>query len=73
MPVPPLSEQVAIVRHVASASGKLVESIEDVTREVGLIGEFRSRLIADVVTGKLDVRETAERLPDLDPLAVEEV
>ena len=26
--------------------------------------EYRTRLIADVVTGKLDVREAAARLPD---------
>ena len=26
--------------------------------------EYRTRLVADVVTGKLDVREAPERLPD---------
>jgi type I restriction enzyme S subunit len=26
--------------------------------------EYRTRLVADVVTGKLDVREAAARLPD---------
>lgn len=33
-------------------------------REIELIREYRTRLIADVVTGKLDVREAAMRLPD---------
>ncbi len=37
-----------------------------------LLREYRTRLIADVVTGKLDVREAAARLPDeveeLEPL-----
>ena len=33
-------------------------------REIDLLREFRTRLIADVVTGKLDVREAAARLPD---------
>ena len=33
-------------------------------REIALLREFRTRLIADVVTGKLDVREAAARLPD---------
>jgi hypothetical protein len=33
-------------------------------REVSLLREYRTRLIADVVTGKLDVREAAARLPD---------
>ena len=32
-------------------------------REIDLLREFRIRLIADVVTGKLDVREAATRLP----------
>ena len=32
-------------------------------REVALLHEYRTRLIADVVTGKLDVREAAEVLP----------
>ena len=31
---------------------------------VDLIREFRTRLVADVVTGKLDVREAAAKLPD---------
>ena len=33
-------------------------------REIDLLREYRTRLIADVVTGKLDVREAASRLPD---------
>ena len=32
-------------------------------REISLLREYRTRLIADVVTGKLDVREAAARLP----------
>jgi type I restriction enzyme S subunit len=33
-------------------------------REIDLLREYRTRLVADVVTGKLDVREAAARLPD---------
>jgi len=33
-------------------------------REIVLLREYRTRLIADVVTGKLDVREAARNLPD---------
>ena len=33
-------------------------------REISLLREYRTRLIADVVTGKLDVREAAAQLPD---------
>jgi type I restriction enzyme S subunit len=32
--------------------------------EISLLREYRIRLVADVVTGKLDVREAAARLPD---------
>ena len=37
-----------------------------------LLSEYRTRLIADVVTGKLDVREAAAGLPEVDPLAAED-
>ena len=37
-----------------------------------LIDEYRTRLIADVVTGKVDVREAAAGLPEVDPLAAED-
>ena len=33
-------------------------------RQIELLREYRIRLIANVVTGKLDVREAAARLPD---------
>lgn len=33
-------------------------------REIDLLREYRTRLIADVVTGKLDVREAAAWLPE---------
>jgi type I restriction enzyme S subunit len=42
----------------------LVEGIAGVHQEIALLREYRTRLIADVVTGKLDVREAAARLPD---------
>jgi len=33
-------------------------------REIELLREYRTRLIADVVTGKLDVREAAAKLAE---------
>ena len=33
-------------------------------QQVELVKEYRTRLVADVVTGKLDVREAATQLPD---------
>ena len=41
-----------------------VNAIEHFSRQIELLEEYRTRLIANVVTGKLDVREAAERLPE---------
>ena len=38
--------------------------IQNAHHTIALLEEYRTRLIADVVTGKLDVREAAARLPD---------
>ncbi len=60
---PPYSEQVAIADAIAQLTASIDAAIDGVRREIALLGEFRTRLIADVVTGKLDVREAAVRLP----------
>jgi len=39
------------------------------TSAISLLREYRTRLIADVVTGKVDVREASARLPETDLLA----
>ena len=39
---------------------------------MSLVNKYCTRLIADVVTGKLDVREAAAVLPEVDPLAAED-
>ncbi len=39
-------------------------AISRLHREITLLREYRTRLVADVVTGKLDVRDAAARLPD---------
>lgn len=41
-------------------------AIKQANREITLLREYRTRLIADLVTGKLDVREAASQLPDED-------
>jgi len=56
-------EQQAIVRWIEASSASLTGAIDKAGREVALLHEYRTRLIADVVTGKLDVREAAARLP----------
>lgn len=59
----PVEEQRAIVDHIKKESAPLDATISRYEREIDLLREFRIRLIADVVTGKLDVREAATRLP----------
>ena len=73
LPVPPaLAEQQTIVGYLRTGLGQVLEAISATHRDIGLLREYRTRLIADVVTGKLDVREAAARLPDeveeLEPL-----
>ena len=46
--------------------------MSETRREIDLLHEYRTRLIADVVTGKLDVRDAAAALPEADPLAAED-
>ncbi len=62
--IPPLQEQTAIIRHLRPNINDAMRSLSRVEREVSLMHEYRTRLIADVVTGKLDVRDVAARLPD---------
>jgi len=54
--VPPLQEQDAILKNVDLGTQQLVSVINKAQREIDLIREYRTRLVADVVTGKLDVR-----------------
>ena len=64
VPVPPLSEQRAIVEYLDKATADIDEAIARARRQIELLEEYRTRLIADVVTGKLDVRAAAAQLPD---------
>ena len=68
VPVPPLSEQTAIVRFLGHATAAMTRTIARVQRGIETVTEYRTRLIADLVTGKLDVRKAAAALPDPDPL-----
>ena len=62
--IPSDDEQSLVVRFVDHTTAKIDKRIADAHREGELLREYRTRLIADVVTGKLDVREAAAALPD---------
>jgi type I restriction enzyme S subunit len=64
LPVPPINEQIGIVENLSNQFAEVDLAINRTEREIDLLREYLTRLIADVVTGKLDVREAAVRLPD---------
>ncbi len=80
--LPPLTEQTTLVQSIHGATATLNTAITHASREISLLREYRTRLIADVVTGKLDVRVAVTILPeetdepevldDIDTLAEEE-
>jgi type I restriction enzyme, S subunit len=63
--VPPRAEQNAICEHLDIGLAIYDTAIARTEREIALVQEYRTRLTADIVTGKLDVREAAAGLPDL--------
>ncbi|MCJ2186664.1 restriction endonuclease subunit S [Novosphingobium beihaiensis] len=63
--VPPEAEQSAICAHVRDHTAEFDAAIRKVQSEIKFIQEFRIRLIADVVTGQLDVRDVAASLPEV--------
>ncbi len=69
--VPPLPEQAAIVRYLDMATATIDTAIDHAHHQIELLQEYRTRLIADVVTGKLDVRGLTESLPEIDSLETE--
>jgi type I restriction enzyme, S subunit len=79
VPAPPKEEQVAILAMLDRQLSPATSAEEAAIREIELLGECRARLIADAVTGRLDVRDVVARLPNdveepepLDEIDVEE-
>lgn len=68
VPRPPVREQRVIVEAIDEQLAAFNRSSETIAKEIDLLREYRTRLVADVVTGKLDVREAAARLPEEAPL-----
>ena len=54
--IPPISEQKYIVKHLNDKTAKIAAAAECARREIALLREYRARLVADAVTGKIDVR-----------------
>ena len=62
--VPPLQEQGELLEYIGRQSRGAPVSITRAHQQIELIEEYRTRLIADVVTGQLDVREAAAQLQE---------
>ena len=59
---PPRNEQELIVCFIDDQTNVIATAVERARQEIDLVREYRTRLIADVVTGKLDVREAVTGL-----------
>jgi type I restriction enzyme S subunit len=62
--VPPKPEQDAIAEHLDRAFVEIDQPILTIRHQIALLREYRTRLIADVVTGQVDVRAAAAQLPE---------
>jgi type I restriction enzyme S subunit len=61
---PPLLEQEKITKYLEEKTERIMNVINNIKLEISFLQEYRTRLIADVVTGKLDVRSASTQLPD---------
>jgi type I restriction enzyme, S subunit len=65
--VPTIPEQAEALQQVEEQFAPLTVAVSRLEREIELLREYRTRLVADVVTGRLDVRVAAAQLPDEAP------
>lgn len=64
--IPPISEQKEITNHIKIKTKSIDETIKRTEQEISLMMEFSSRLISDVVSGKVDIRSI--EIPDFEPI-----
>ena len=62
--VPSITEQAAIAEYLDKEITNIDTALNNTRREIELLQEYRTVLIADVVSGKVDVRDVAANLPD---------
>jgi len=51
-----IEEQKAIVQHIETETAKIEKTITTIEKEIALVEEYKTALIAEAVTGKIDVR-----------------
>ena len=64
VPLPPVAEQHEILAAVTAETSPLNAAVARLEGEIQLLREYRNRMVADIVSGRLDVRAAAARLPD---------
>ena len=67
--IPSIQEQTLVAEFTRARVSQINSARHAAEIEIILLKEYRTRLIADIVTGKLDVRKAAAALPEGDPLA----
>ena len=70
--VPHIEVQDTIIEKLEEILIRLEAAFARTRSQIDLFREYQTRLIADVVTGKIDVRGAAAALPEVDPLETEE-
>jgi type I restriction enzyme S subunit len=55
-PIPPIKEQQEIVRYIEEETSTINITISKIEKEILLVEEYKTTLISEVVTGKIDVR-----------------
>ena len=63
---PPVDEQRAIIEFAEKTTETIRRSMDVTRRQLSRMAEFHTRIIADVVTGKVDVRSATASLPEDD-------
>ena len=65
IPVPPIEEQREIVGYIEQETEKIDVLKKEVEKQIEYLREYRTRLISDVVTGQIDVRDVV--IPEYTP------
>jgi type I restriction enzyme S subunit len=67
--LPPRQEQDSIVQDLRTKCARIKKDIESINASIARMLEYHTRLIADVVTGAVDVREAAKAIKEVAPVA----
>lgn len=67
IPLPPIDEQIRISEFVQSELNTINKTVSTIKKEIELVEEYKTALIAEAVTGKIDVRNF--KLPERTTLA----